>query len=381
MYTQNFYRRPPPGPRRWSVETTPPRSEQGLEFGQQGVQVSDEGNDPYDFPARKPPTEEKNDREIKPETCLFEEWYKEEPKPTEVDAEKDLEEEGLKLCWETPKAKKPKPEIGPADWTPCFMVGFDMGSTCKAEPDQIQNENDVEPKVDEYQPYDHDSHSDLNNPDPPTEDTEGDNVDSEIAREIEETPPEPALPELPPFWQAPVGVDWDINHEAVQRQLELLPNRPGWVKAEWLKNEKYLRLNLQTMLQMNISSVAGLKLRARPPIDWTHQFLLVPDRLDFGTVEYGTISMKVAFLQNYHGTNGGRFRFEDLGPCCRILCEYGMVPPGLYRTLRVFFRADRLGSFNHEIKVLTQYDIFRFPIIANVVRPKAYEGSNHQQST
>lgn len=77
----------------------------------------------------------------------------------------------------------------------------------------------------------------------------------------------------------------------------------SWVKAEWLKNEKYLRLNLQTMLQMNISSVAGLKLRARPPIDWTHQFLLVPDRLDFGTVEYGTISMKVLNSELGHLTS------------------------------------------------------------------------------
>ncbi|KAL2610808.1 hypothetical protein R1flu_022500 [Riccia fluitans] len=344
MYRLNFYRRPPPGPRRWSVETTPPRSEQGLDvFSHEKTGLgSDTGMDAYDLPARKPPKEEAI-RAVQPETCIIDEWMKEEQKV----AEEIPEEEGFKLCWELEPPRKPKREISPADWTPCFMEGFVMEDASEpqvGEAEEFEEEFEEPQGVEEepVDPYPFDE-SDYQSP----EDLRIEEPEPEDEAEPEEEPL-PPLPKLPSFWQAPVGTDWQINNDAVQYQLKLLPNRPGWVKAEWRKNKEYLDLNLPTMLNMQISSVAQLKLRERPPIDWAHQFLLVPQHLDYGTVEYGTISMKVAFLQNYHGTNSGRFRFEDLGPCCRILCEYGMIPPGLHKVLRVFFRADRLGKFEQQ---------------------------------
>ncbi|CAM6096484.1 unnamed protein product [Calypogeia fissa] len=341
LQTYQNWQQYPEDPRHWSMEALPPLSCHGSEVSQSSVEQDGTTTD-YEVPCIT--TDFKEEAVPKESPCLLSEWMRE----LETKSSQDEDDDEGKMCWELVKAERKK--LGPADWT-CFLVGFDekcedsdanlvikLSEIKEAHPDPIVVKVTKEPYV---------------------------------AAEEVGAPPIP-LPVLQPFWSIPTGKEWEINDAAVQRQSELIPNFPGWSKAGWRKNKKYLDVNLGTLLCVNISSIGTLSKRPQPPKDWSHQFLLVPDFLDFGIVEYGTISMKVMFLQNYHGTKPGRFRVENLGSSVKFSCELGMVPPGLSRAIRIFFRASALGYFNHEIRVLTQYDVFEVSLFAEVVRPKNY---------
>ncbi|KAL2629697.1 hypothetical protein R1flu_014383 [Riccia fluitans] len=307
--SKKFYRRPPPGPRRWSVGTTPPRSEQGLDvFSYQKTGLgSDTGMDAYDLPARKPPKEggyqscptgdlhhRRVDEGVK--GCDSKTFgfsisvnYHEEQKVAKVIPEEEVciisfytkaVEAVIRRIvlpvsrfvgkWNRPESQNEKFLQRIGHLASCRDLSWRILANHKQKKlRNLKNHKQKKPRNLKNRKKFRKGLSTL------TFSTSLIIKATKIcgyllSREVKEPEPkdeakreEEPLPPLPFFGQAPVGTDWQINNDAVQYQLELLPNRPGWVKAEWRENKEYLHLNLPTMLNMQISSVAQLKLREK----------------------------------------------------------------------------------------------------------------------